>query len=219
MAYRSRVEVAERMTAEQFWRDAPEARNAELIDGVFLMPSPPTVIHERLFRFLFQLLATYTEVHTLGEVFGSRTAVELAEDQVVEPDILFIASDGRAIIRDKGIVGAPDLVIEILSVGTARNDRGPKFRAYERAGVRELWLVDPYGPAGTEFYRRSHNRFVPVMPAADGTLTSITLPGFWIDVNWLWPEEHFMPVAARWPQLPRVPRNIWTLTSPWRATQ
>lgn len=196
MATYSRVEVVERMSAGEFWRDAPEDRKAELVDGVLVMPSPPLVIHERLFRFLFQLLATYAEAYRLGEVFGSRTAVELADDQVVEPDVLFIAHDRRAIIQEKGIVGAPDLVIEILSAGTARNDRGPKFRAYERAGVRELWLVDPYGPAGTEFYHLSGNRFTPVMPDAEGRLASTTLPGFWIDVNWLWPQDHFMPVSA-----------------------
>ncbi len=46
-------------------------------------------------------------------------------------------------ITSKRVEGAPDLVVEVLSLSTARNDRGKKFRAYERAGVREYWIVDP----------------------------------------------------------------------------
>ncbi len=190
----SRVEVAERMTAEAFFRHAPEDRKAELIDGVMIMPSPPTVRHERLVGFLFTLVRMYCEDHDLGEVHGSRTAVMLAEDQVAEPDVLFVAKARAAIIRDAGVFGAPDLVIEVLSASTIAYDRGPKFRAYERAGVRELWLIDPYGPAGTEFYQRAGEAFKPAMPDADGILHAVALPGFKLNVGWLWPSGKFIPV-------------------------
>ena len=92
-------------------------------------------------------------------------------------------------------MGAPDLVIEILSAGTARYDRGEKFDAYERAGMRELWLIDPYGPAGTEFFSLEGDRFQPFMPDEDGILNSIAVDEFWIDMNWLWPRDRFVPVA------------------------
>ncbi len=197
----TRVEVAERMTSEEFFRYAPEDRKAELIDGVMIMHSPPLVIHERLFRFLFTLLSTYVDNHDLGEVLGSRTPVKLEVDQTYEPDILFVSKERASIVQDKGIFGAPDLVIEILSAGTVHYDRGPKFRAYERAGVRELWLIDPYGPAGTEFYQLQDTRFVPVMPDGEGILRSIAMPGFWIDVAWLWPGERFIPVRQALDQI------------------
>ena len=190
----TRVEVAERMTSEDFFRDAPEDHKAELIDGVMIMHSPPLVIHERLFRFLFRLLAAYVEDHDLGETLGSRTPVELEVDQTFEPDIFFIAKERSDIVRTKGVFGAPDLVIEILSASTVLHDRGAKFKAYERAGVRELWLIDPYGPAGTEFYQLEGTRFVPVMPDGDGILRSVAVPGFWINVAWLRPGERFIPV-------------------------
>jgi len=160
------------------------------------------VIHEKLFRFLFRLLAAYAEDHDLGEVLGSRTPVELEVDQTYEPDILFVARERADIVETQGVFGAPDLVIEILpstssgrgSAGTVHYDRGSKLKAYERAGVRELWLIDPYGPAGTEFYQLQGKRFVPVMPDSDGILRSAAMPGFWIDVAWLWPGERFIPV-------------------------
>jgi Uma2 family endonuclease len=190
----SRVEVAERMTAEEFFRRAPETQKAELIDGVMLMPSPPTDRHERLVGFLFTLIRMYCEDHDLGEVRGSRTAVMLAEDQVTEPDVLFVAKARASIIADAGVFGAPDLVVEVLSASTVAYDRGPKFRAYERAGVRELWLIDPYGPAGTEFYQRAGETFKPVMPDASGFVHSIALPSFKLNVGWLWPQDKFIPV-------------------------
>jgi Uma2 family endonuclease len=190
----TRVEVAERMTSEEFFRYAPEDQKAELIDGVMILHSPPLDIHEKLFGFLFRLLAGYVEEQDLGEVRGSRTPVELEEDQTYEPDILFVAMERADIVETKGVFGAPDLVIEILSAGTVHYDRGSKFKAYERAGVRELWLIDPYGPAGTEFYQLQDKRFVPVMPDSDDILRSVAVPGFWIDVAWLWPGERFLSV-------------------------
>lgn len=195
MPMRSRVEIAERMTAADFWQDAPENQKAELIDGVMVMHSPPLDIHEKLQLFLITLLRTLVEEHDLGEVRGSRTPVELAEDQVYEPDILFVSTARLDILQRKGVVGAPGLVIEILSAGTAAYDRGAKSRGYERAGVSELWLIDPYGPVGTEFYRLTERRYVPVTPDAAGILASIAAPGFWIDVNWLWPDERFIPLS------------------------
>jgi Uma2 family endonuclease len=144
----TRVEVAERMTSEEFFRYAPEDQTAELIDGVMIVHSPPLVVHERLQGFLLTLLRTYVEDNDLGEVLGSRTPVELEGDQTYEPDILFIARERADILEPKGVFGAPEMVIEVLSASTVHYDRGPKFRAYERAGVRELWLIDPYGPSG-----------------------------------------------------------------------
>ena len=190
----SRVEVMERMTAADFFRDAPEDRKAELIDGVLVLPPPSWVIHGRLHGFLYCLLAGYVEERNLGQVLGSRAAVELEMFFALEPDILFVSKERLHIIGEKGIHGAPDFVIEILSASTAQNDRGPKLRAYERAGVAEYWLIDPYGPAGTEFYQLQEGHFRSLAPDAEGSLSSVSVPGFWIDLDWLWSGQEYPPV-------------------------
>lgn len=191
----ARVEVAERMTVEEFFRLAPEDRKAELINGIMEIPMPPLDIHERLFAYLLRLIGSYVEELVLGEVRGSRTPVVLDEFYAPEPDILFVAQNRLSILQEKGVMGAPDFIIEILSGGTARNDRGAKFRAYERAGVRELWLIDPYGPAGTDFYRLEEGTFCPLHPDAQNIIESSVLNGFWMDVRWLWPgKDGFVPV-------------------------
>ncbi len=192
----TRVEVAERMTSADFFHIAPETQKAELIDGAMIVASPASTIHEQLFAFLFSLLRVYCEDRDLGVVLGSRTAVELALDQVYEPDIFFIAREREHIIRANGVFGAPDLVIEILSASTASYDRGPKFAGYERAGVKELWLIDPYGPAGTEFYRLEGDRYQAVGVGPDQKVRSLVVPGFWIETNWLWPGGRISVRAA-----------------------
>jgi len=69
----TRVEEAERITAQEFLEIAPEDQKAELIDGVVIRPMPPLTIHGKLQVFLLTLLRMYSEEHDLGEIFGSRT--------------------------------------------------------------------------------------------------------------------------------------------------
>jgi Uma2 family endonuclease len=186
------------MTAEEFFArlDAPDEREhckSELIDGVLILFPAPLDIHERLFGFLFRLLADYVERLDLGEVRGSRSAVQLAQDQVYQPDVLFVSRDRMSLFQRHGVIGPPDLVIEILSRSTARHDRGAKLRAYERTGVREVWFIDPEGPQGLEILQRQGLRLQPVTPE-DGVVRSIALPGFRLRLEWLWPEGRFIPV-------------------------
>ena len=74
------------------------------------------------------------------------------------------------------------------SRSTAEYDRSVKRENYEKAGVRELWLIDPYGPAGTQFYQRPGDKSVEVAPV-DGVVHSIALPNFKLRTAWLWPDE------------------------------
>lgn len=192
----SRVEVSERTSAEEFLRYVPVDKQSQLIDGVIIVSPPPLDVHERLQIFLLRLLGDFVEIFSLGEVRGSRTAVVLEDEQVFEPDILFVSQESLEILQERGVFGAPDLVIEILSASTAAYDRGTKFHIYERAGVQELWLIDPYGPAGTEFYQREGSTFKPVMPDDNNLVHSIALPNFRLNTAWLWPAEKFISIRA-----------------------
>lgn len=189
-----RLETLERMTADEFFLYAPEDQPCELIDGVLRMSPPPLDTHERQNLSLLRLLSEFVELHNLGEVRGSRTAVRLSEAHVFEPDVLFVARARENLITERGVMGAPDLVVEILSAATAVFDRGDKFRAYERYGVQEVWLIDPYGPAGTEFYQRQGEFLRPVAVDAAGWLVSTAVAGFRLQMAWLWPGKKFIPV-------------------------
>ncbi len=185
-----RVETMEsqRLTHADFMRLAPEDQKAELIEGEMIVMPPPFFVHERLQVFLVSILSLFAGRFGLGQVLGSRTAVFISETDTYEPDILFVAKAREHIISERKLLEAPDLVVEILSASTARYDRGPKLAGYSAAGVQELWLIDPYGPAGTQFFQRQPDGLVEVAPL-DGVMRSVALPGFDLQVAWLWPDE------------------------------
>jgi Uma2 family endonuclease len=187
-----RVETVEtappRLTHRDFMRLAPEDAKAELIEGEFRIMPPPFDIHERLQGLLFTVIHLFASRFELGQVRGSRSAVNIDEHNTYEPDILFVSRAREHIITESHLTAAPDLVVEILSASTARYDRGPKLAGYSAAGVRELWLIDPYGPAGTQFFQQQDGKLVEVA-AVDGVLHSLALPGFELHTAWLWPDE------------------------------
>lgn len=195
------MEIVGPRTAEEYFAEAAlalekprDARKAELIDGVLILFPSPLDVHERLYVFLLRLIGEYAERLDLGEVRGSRSAVKLAEDQVYQPDVLFVSRDRLSLFQRQGVFGPPDLVVEILSRSTAGYDRGAKLRTYDRTGVREVWLVDPAGPQGTEILQRQGLRLQPVNPGPDGVVESLALPGFRLRLDWLWPEGRFISV-------------------------
>lgn len=127
----------------------PENERIELIDGEAVMMSLPSTVHQKISGELFRQLTNFLEGKKC-EVFSAPFGVRLFEkdgdspenvDTMVEPDISVICD------RDKldrhGCKGAPDLIVEILSPSTQRRDRLIKLELYQRAGVREYWLVSP----------------------------------------------------------------------------
>ena len=115
----------------------------EIIAGVLYMTPAPGTGHQSISARVVTFLVTHVEFAGLGRVFAAPVDVELAPDTVVQPDIVVVLSANLDHITPSRIIGAPDLVVEILSPGTAGYDRREKQDAYARAGVGEYWIVDP----------------------------------------------------------------------------
>jgi Uma2 family endonuclease len=115
----------------------------EIIAGVLYMTPAPGIGHQSVSARMVTFLVTHVEFAGLGRVFAAPVDVELAPDTVVQPDIVVVLSASLHRITPSRIIGAPDLVVEILSPGTAGYDRREKQDAYARAGVGEYWIVDP----------------------------------------------------------------------------
>ena len=116
----------------------------QLIDGEVIIPVAPILKHRAIVGNVFFLLKLVVRKIS-GLVFVAPTEVKLDEENIYEPDVLYI-SLGKISIAEKDenrIIGAPDLIVEVLSPGTARYDRQQKYKAYEKHGVREYWIVDP----------------------------------------------------------------------------
>jgi Uma2 family endonuclease len=81
--------------------------------------------------------------HSIGKVRLGPSDVTLSELNVFEPDLYFVSNARKFIMSKHGAEGPPDLVIEVLSPKTAKLDKGVKRNVYARAGVAELWIIDP----------------------------------------------------------------------------
>ena len=135
-------------TTPTTWADVermPEDGNRyESIGGQLYMTPAPAIRHQRVSKLLQGALMRLLEHAGHGEVFNAPCLVEFpGTSDRVQPDILFVSGGRRGIIAEKAVVGAPDLVVEILSPSTAHRDRGIKLELYARRGVREYWIADP----------------------------------------------------------------------------
>jgi Uma2 family endonuclease len=151
----------ERVSYADLERWPEDGRRYELYDGeVFEIPSP-LLIHQFVLGRLHLALSAYVQAHG-GAVFVAPLDIVLTDFDVVQPDVLLFTPEREHLLQMRQVTRhAPDLAIEILSPGTARNDRGRKLRLFERHRVREYWLVDPDGPS-VEIYRLADVRLVSV---------------------------------------------------------
>ena len=135
--------AAEMLTVEDY-RATPEGTRYQLVEGELYLTSPsPRYTHQAIVWNLVGILSRYLERHPVGRAFVAPFDVFLSDNDVVQPDVFFVANDRLKVLQDDGIHGAPDLVIEVLSPSTAQLDKKAKRRAYAQAGVKEMWLVDP----------------------------------------------------------------------------
>jgi len=114
----------------------------ELLDGVHVVSPAPRPAHQAVFGELFYALKTTLRGRIDIEVFASPADIILGPKVLVQPDIFIVARPGGARIERWQDAGIPLLAIEILSPSTAARDRGAKRHIYQRAGVREYWIVD-----------------------------------------------------------------------------
>lgn len=128
----------------------------ELIHGKVVAVSPAASNHNRIATNIAGIFWNYLKGKPC-EPFADGEAVYLTEDDHFIPDFMVVCDPGK--VKSDGIHGAPDLVVEVLSPGTAQNDRGRKMDVYAQCGVREYWIVSP-GDKSVEQYWQDHGRLV-----------------------------------------------------------
>lgn len=118
--------------------------------------------------------------HRLGEVFAAPFDVVLSDENVVQPDLLFVTTARAGIVTDDNIQGAPDLIVEILSESTRRKDEVTKRKLYERFGVQEYWIMDPELEIVKIFKlaQQKYGRALELSKETNDVLTTDILPGF-----------------------------------------
>jgi len=162
-----------------------EDSDREYVDGR-LVKSPSSKLHEELFGFLVVLTQGFLEIHGGGVVLGSRYPMRLDERWSPEPDLLVVRDDKRHLLSERRLEGPADLVVEIASEGDPGFDVREKLPRYQQAGIEEIWLIDPFQHIVQALTRRDRAYETRILSA--DRLASQVLPGFWIDVAWLWQE-------------------------------
>jgi Uma2 family endonuclease len=168
-------------TAEDYMK-LPEGAPYELLNGkLTFMPSPKDP-HQDASGNLFAALLFFVKKQKLGIVRHAPMDVHLDENNIVQPDILFLSNE-RMDRRKDWIYGAPDLMVEILSKGTKKKDQKTKLALYEKHGVLEYWLVDTDNRT-VEIHVAKQAKFIKKALLHEGeVLTAEVVPGFQMPVS------------------------------------
>ena len=121
----------------------PEDKRYEILAGDLYVVAAPNTRDQSVSLNLAVALFQHVTDNGLGRVLEAPYDVMLSEENVVQPDILFVRKERAGIIGEMNLQGAPDIVIEILSEGTRRKDMEVKKKIYAGFGVPEYWIVDP----------------------------------------------------------------------------
>jgi Uma2 family endonuclease len=164
-----------RWTYEDYYA-LPDDQRYEVIDGELLPMAPsPDSIHQRFSRALFRFLDAHVTSKKLGEIFYPPLDVVLDQENIVQPDLVFVGAAQAGIEERRGIFGAPELVVEILSPFSVRRDRQRKMRLYAQFGVKEFWIVDP-GDYGIEVFTLKSGTYELLSKASErGKIRSVVL--------------------------------------------
>lgn len=165
---------------ERFYNDLDEDTKAEFINGQIVVHSPARRDHLKVSFYVGNLVGNFALLHDLGEVYAEKCLIRCRRNDY-EPDVCFFTAKKAAEFNGgQSVFPPPDLIVEILSPSTEKNDRTLKLHDYARHGVGEYWIVDAD--------ERSLEQYV--LPPGEGEyelkarltktarLTSVVLTGF-----------------------------------------
>jgi Uma2 family endonuclease len=173
-------------TAQDFERLPEGPPYYQLINGELIMSPSPALEHQRTSKRLFHMFYTLIEIPKKGEVFYSPVDVYLDEENVFQPDIVVILEGSRAKMTKRGVEGAPDVVVEILSPSTGYYDLTIKKEVYERSGVKEYWVLDSQRRT-FEIYKNTQEGFKLTSQAREKGKVFSEILGIEIDLQEVFP--------------------------------
>lgn len=185
MAWVNTSPLVKTYTLEEFWQlpDSPDRSKLELIAGVLYMSPPPEYGHDDVVKRLNLLLAAHIIASgDKGSLYVPRAAIWTSNRTYLEPDLFYLSAETEAGLDPKHRTTA-DLVIEVISPGSAIYDRNTKADTYAALGVKELWLVDEVGESIEVRVLRGDRYGEGQVFAKGDQLTSVVIQGLTIAVT------------------------------------
>ncbi|MFM9062764.1 MAG: Uma2 family endonuclease [Pirellula sp.] len=131
------------MTYQDYAAMPQDGLRHEIVDGEHFVSPAPSLYHQHVSRHLqLQLMLQY-ELKGHGWVFNAPVDVQLSPHDIVQPDLVIVSAARKSILTPAKVKGIPDLIVEILSPSTSKNDNQIKRELYEKFSVPEYWIVDP----------------------------------------------------------------------------
>lgn len=187
-------EVNETLEAEhkrrlQFYNDIDDDVKAEFINGEVIIHSPVKIEHNDASTRLFNLLFNHIAKNKLGYVGIEKVMIECTRNSY-EPDICFFQNEkSQHFKKGQSIFPPADLVVEILSKSTAKNDRGIKFQDYAENNIREYWMIDPVKETVEQYRLDETGSYELILKSSEGQIKCEVVEGFEIPVRAIFDAE------------------------------
>ena len=177
----------EQQRREKFYNDIDESMKAEFINGEMIVHSPVVIEHNEASGFLYQLLNVFVRKNKLGFV-GIEKIMTVFTRNDYEPDLVFFGNDkAKDFTKGQSLFPVPDFVVEVLSKGTEKKDRGVKYNDYESHQVGEYWIIDPKNKV-VEQYVLSKGNYELILKSSEGSIKSRIVKGFEIPIPCIFDE-------------------------------
>lgn len=165
-----------------FYNDITEQEKVEFINGEIIVHSPVMKRHNSATVLLSRLMSIYADIHQLGFVGIEKIMVTLTRNDY-EPDICFFKKEkSDDFVENQTLFPAPDFIIEILSEGTKKRDRGVKFQDYQAHHIEEYWIIDPDHQT-IEQYHLEEDGYELILKSSEGNIKSFILTDFQIPIQ------------------------------------
>ena len=184
MSVATALENSRKITVKElFEMDLEEGYFYELINGNIVKKQAPSPQHQLASGNIYAAMHAFVKTQQLGKCFSAPTAVFFDKHNNTQPDIFFIRKERQFIITRDGIEGQPDLIVEILSPSSYKNDKVTKKALHLKFGVMEYWIVDPIYQS-VEVYILEQNQYIlKALVSESGAVESTVLEGFMMDIK------------------------------------
>jgi Uma2 family endonuclease len=176
---------------QNFYASVKEEDKVEFINGKVIFQSPVMRRHFKASDWLYTLVISYVTRHNLGETAHEKAMIRLSRNDY-EPDICFWKKEkAQHFTEDQMLFPAPDFVVEVLSKGTIRRDRGVKKEDYAAHGIGEYWIIDPIKKYIEQYLLENEKYVLKKKYGLEDEIQSLVIEGFVIPVRAIFEKTAF----------------------------